>query len=119
MTNQEIGILGENAAADFLKEKGYAILERNYRVGHLEIDIIALKDGILVFVEVKTRNNRLFSDPLQAIDYKKRKNLCKAINHYIHYRKLDNPWRFDAITIVGTIGTTTPEIKHIEDIRLI
>ena len=112
------GIWGEELAAAFLRQKGYVILERDWRSSHRDIDIIALKDDCTVFVEVKTRRNREFADPLQAVNYSKRKNLRKAINHYIHYRKINNPWRFDVITIVGELGEKIPEINHIEDFRL-
>ncbi len=60
-------IIGENAAAEFLKKKGYVILERNFRKGYGEIDIIAVKKGTLVFVEVKTRSSDKFGTPLDAI----------------------------------------------------
>lgn len=109
------GIWGEELAAAYLREKGYVILERNWHSSHRDIDIVAQQGECIVFVEVKTRRSRDFSDPLQAINYQKQKNLRLAINHYIHYRKFDNPWRFDVITIVGKIGTKMPEIEHIED----
>ena len=111
------GIWGEELAAAYLREKGYVILERDWHSKHRDIDIVAQQGECIVFVEVKTRRSREFSDPLQAINYQKQKNLRRAINHYIHYRKFDNPWRFDVITIVGKMGTTMPEIEHIEDFR--
>ena len=114
----QTGIWGEELAAAYLREKGYIILERDWHSKHRDIDIIAQQDEWTVFVEVKTRRSRDFGDPLQAINYQKQKNLLRAINHYIHYRKLDTPWRFDVITIVGKMGTTMPEIEHIEDFRL-
>ena len=112
------GIWGEELAAAYLREKGYVILERDWHSKHRDIDIIAQQGEWMVFVEVKTRRNREFADPLQAVNIQKQKNLLRAINHYINYRKLDNPWRFDVITIVGTMGTCMPEIEHIEDFRL-
>ncbi len=114
----QTGIWGEELAAAYLREKGYVILERDWHSKHRDVDIIAQQDEWIVFVEVKTRRSREFADPLQAINYQKQKNLLRAINHYIHYRKLDNPWRFDVITIVGRMGATMPEIEHIEDFRL-
>ena len=112
----QMGIWGEELAAAYLREKGYVILERNWHSTHRDIDIIAQDGDCIVFVEVKTRRNRDFADPLQAINYEKRRNLQLAINHYIHYRRFDNPWRFDIITVVGNMGATMPEINHIEDI---
>ena len=111
----QTGIWGEELAVAFLREKGYIILERDWHSNHRDIDIIAQDGDTLVFVEVKTRRNRDIIDPLQAVDYKKLKNLRLAINHYVNYRKTDQPWRFDVIAIVGTLGGATPEINHIED----
>ena len=112
------GIWGEELAAAYLREKGYVILERDWHSKHRDIDIIAQKDDLIVFVEVKTRRNRNYADPLQAVNYMKQRNLRRAISHYIHYRKFDNPWRFDVITIVGELGCKTPEINHVEDFML-
>lgn len=115
----KMGIWGEELAVAYLREKGYVILECDWHSKHRDIDIIAQKDEYIVFVEVKTRRNRDFADPEQAVNYQKLKNLRLAINHYIHYRKTNNPWRFDVITIVGSIGDNMPEINHIEDFPLI
>lgn len=114
MTNQEIGILGENAAADFLKEKGYAILERNYRVGHLEIDIIALKDGILVFVEVKTRAADYLVAPQEAVNNRKQNLIINAANGYIRRHKRTEEARLDVITVLHKNGKVT-NVSHIEN----
>ena len=115
----QMGVWGEELAAAYLREKGYVILERDWHSTHRDIDIIAQQGEWIVFVEVKTRRNRDFAEPLQAINHQKRKNLRLAINHYIHYRKIDNPWRFDVITIVGEIGSKMPEIEHMEHFNII
>lgn len=112
------GIWGEDVAVAYLSDKGYIILERDWRSQHRDIDIIARKGDVIIFVEVKTRRNQDFTDPLQAINYQKRKNLCRAINHYIHYRKIEIPWRFDVISIVGKTGSSNPDINHIENFSL-
>lgn len=116
--HMQMGVWGEELAAAYLREKGYVILERDWHSLHRDIDIIAQQGDCIVFVEVKTRRSRDFGDPLQAINYQKQKNLQRAIGHYIHYHKSDNPWRFDVITIVGEMGSKMPEINHIEDFRL-
>lgn len=116
--HMQMGIWGEELATAYLQEKGYVILERDWHSKHRDIDLIAQDGDCIVFVEVKTRRNRDFADPLQAVNYKKLKNLRLAINHYIRYHKLENPWRFDVITIVGTMGTTMPDIDHIEGFSL-
>ena len=113
----QTGSWGEELAADYLRDKGYVILERDWHSGHRDIDIIAQQDGYIVFVEVKTRRSTDFGSPAQAVDYHKQQNLLRAINHYIHYRHLDMPWRFDVISIVGLPGGH-PDIEHIEDFTL-
>ena len=114
----QMGIWGEELSVAYLREKGYVIIERDWHSKHRDIDIIAQQGETIVFVEVKTRSNSDFSDPLTSVNYQKQKNLRLAINHFLHCRKYDNPWRFDVITIVGKMGTVMPEIKHVEDFRL-
>lgn len=115
----KMGIWGEDLAAAYLREKGYIILERDWHSGHRDIDIIALHEGYYVFVEVKTRRNTDFCDPVNAVDYKKRRNLRLAMNHYIKYRHIDKPVRFDIITIVGTPDCMNPVINHLEDVQIV
>jgi len=112
------GIWGEELAAAYLREKGYVILERNWHSGHRDIDIIAQRNDCTVFVEVKTRSNREYREPEEAINYEKQKNLLRSINHYLNYRHLKAPWRFDVITIIGKPYGNTPEINHIENFNL-
>ncbi len=79
--------MGEDSAAAFLCGKGYKILHRNYRTGHLETDIIAEKDGCIVFAEVKTRSEypnaaHPYGRPASAVDFSKRKRLMSAVQRY-------------------------------------
>ena len=116
--HNELGKWGEDLAAAYLAKKGYEILERDWKSGHHDLDIIARDEDTLVIIEVKTRRNRLFGDPEEAIDYKKRMSLQSAINHYVKSHRTGRDIRFDIISIVGTIGST-PEIEHIKDVALI
>ena len=110
----ELGKIGEDLAADYLIKKGYHILERNWRSGHKEIDIIALNDdGILIIVEVKTRKSDDFGNPDIAVGITKQRMLIWAADAYVRYKNLDVDVRFDIISIV--ISDTEPEIEHIED----
>ena len=113
----QMGVWGEELAAAYLREKGYAILERDWHSGHRDIDIIAQKDSCIVFVEVKARRSADYGSPVLAVDYNKQRNLLRAINHYIHYRHLDMSWRFDVISIVG-MPDGQPEIEHVENFQL-
>ena len=113
-----LGCWGEELAVRYLRKKGYDIVERDWHSNHRDIDIIALLDDTLVFVEVKTRRNRDFSEPESAVNYQKQRNLLQSINHFLKTKSIDLPWRFDVITIVGTTGCQDPEINHIEDFVL-
>ena len=70
--HNELGKWGEDLATDFLEKKGYEIIERDWKSGHIDLDIIAQEGTTLVVVEVKTRRNRLYGDPEEAVDYKKK-----------------------------------------------
>ena len=114
MKKSELGRRGEDEAAKYLIKNGYAVIARNYRAGHLETDIICEDETHTVFVEVKTRRNRLFADPEVAVGYQKIRNLQQAANHYVKYRNVSQNIRFDLVTVVGTPDGNT-EIEHIEN----
>ena len=114
--NNELGTWGEEQAADFLIHKGYTILERDWKSGHRDIDIIATNGQVVVFVEVKARRNRVFGEPEDAVDYMKMHNLRAAINHYVKFKNIRLDIRFDIITVVGTPYMGQAEITHIEDV---
>lgn len=117
--HNELGQWGENLAVAYLQGKGYQIVERDWKSGHRDIDIIARDEaGTIVFVEVKTRRNQVFGEPEEAIDFRKLQSLQQAINHYIKFHHVSGEVRFDIISIVGTIGSE-PEINHIKDVSLI
>ena len=116
--HNELGKWGEDCAADYLQRMGYTILERDWKSGHHDLDIIANDEDTLVIIEVKTRRSRLFGNPEEAIDYKKRLSLLSASNHYVKSHHINAPVRFDIVSIVGTMGST-PEIDHIKDVTLI
>ena len=106
-------------AANYLIHKGYTIIERDWKSGHRDIDIIATDGEVVVFVEVKARRNRVFGEPEDAVDYMKMQNLRAAINHYIKYKNVRQEIRFDVITVVGTPYGGEAEITHIEDVPTI
>lgn len=116
--HNELGKWGEDLAAAFLQEKGYVIIDRDWHSGHRDIDIIALYQDFVVFAEVKTRRNNVFAEPEEAINYMKLRHLRAAINHYVKYKHIDRPIRFEIITIVGTPDGGEPIINHLEDIPL-
>lgn len=111
--HNDLGRWGEDKAAQFLERKGYRIMERDWRVGHRDLDIVALDDDTLVFVEVKTRCNDYFMEPEQAVDRKKIRSLTIAANAFVKMHRANLPIRFDIITVVGT-NDNDCHINHIE-----
>ena len=116
--HNELGKWGEDLAADYLQRKGYTIIERDWKSGRRDLDIVAKNGNVIVFVEVKTRRNSLYGQPEEAVDYRKLQSLQQAINHYIKFRHIRQEVRFDIISIVGTIGSE-PDIQHIQDVALL
>lgn len=111
--HNETGKQGEAEATRYLREQGYEIMFRNYRYQHAEIDLIAKKGKLLLFVEVKTRTNLSYGNPEEFVSYTKAKLVMKAAEQYI----FANDWlydiRFDIIAV--TIAGSELRIHHIED----
>lgn len=111
--HNDVGKNGEDLAAEYLIKQGYRIRHRNWRCGRKELDIVAFKNGVLVFVEVKTRSSEKFGSPVEAMTEQKMKRLMMAANTYVNCYKLDSPVRFDVLSIVGL--PSNMRITHIED----
>jgi putative endonuclease len=111
--HNEIGQFGEQKAAEFLEQKGYKILDRNWRYKRAEIDIVAMDGVTLVFGEVKTRSSDLFERPESAVDEKKRRLLTRAAVAYM--RKIGHEWaiRFDILAVI--LRGPDFYIDHFED----
>ena len=107
---KEFGVTGEQMAARYLEDQGYVILDRNYRRGHKEVDIIALDHGELAVIEVKTRANEDSFTAEQAVDHRKRQNIIRVANNYVRRYHRTEPLRFDIIAIVGSGANA--EIRH-------
>ena len=117
MKKKDRGKLGENIAKRYLIKKGYKVLTTNFRTRFGEIDIICEKDGVLVFVEVRTKNKNSFIMPEESIDKRKLVHLKRAGLLYLN--SLKRPFkgiRFDFIGVV--IDKEGVKIKHIENITL-
>ena len=111
--HNELGSLGEELAVDFLLQKGYEILETNWRYQKAEVDIIVRKQDILAAVEVKTRTTNEFGDPQDFVNQKKIGLLVKAIDEYVNRYDLDVEVRFDIVAI--TINEKKLEMEHLKD----
>jgi putative endonuclease len=111
-SHNQTGKLGEELAVEFLREKGYEILEKNWRKGYLEVDIIALDGKTLVMVEVKTRADLHHGLPEEAITRKKERLLMDAAEAYLELNDMNNEVRFDIIAVWDTDSNV--RINHIQ-----
>jgi putative endonuclease len=107
------GIKGEDIARRYLERHGYSIKHQNWRTGRYEVDIIAEKDGWLIFAEVKTRSAGFWVNPVETVDKKKRLNLINAARTYIMHNDWQGNSRFDIIGLV--FDGSAYSIEHIED----
>jgi len=113
-----IGIKGEEEAAKILKKKNLSILEHNWRMGHLEVDLIAENTKEIVFVEVKARTTT-YGDlqPEEYVDENKKKRMIAAANAYIKFHHVNKTPRFDIIGII--VNPETLEVtyrSHLENV---
>lgn len=114
---QNFGHWGEEKAAAFLSELGYDVLERNYRTGHSEVDLIACKDGCLSFVEVKTRSSRDFGLAEDAITPQKMAALERAVYAFLEaHPDLPQDWQIDLIVVETSTGELPPLILRYENL---
>lgn len=109
----ELGKRGEELAHKHLAQKGYEIIEKNWRCGHLEVDLIVKGKSFLIFVEVKTRFTEFFGNPEMAVNYKKQRLLTKAATAYIRSKNYNGEVRFDVISII--LNHQKQELEHIKD----
>lgn len=110
--NRAKGIVGENEAEVFLQSKGFKIIEKNWSMGKLEVDLIGTIGKYIVFVEVKKRHSKAFREPWEAVNRKKQRNIILAANIYLKKSHSDLEPRFDIVSIVQ--DGQKIEIEHIE-----
>ncbi len=110
---QRIGKWGESMAAEYLEKHGYIIVTRNSRTPYGEIDIIAEKEGLTIFVEVKTRTTKKFGPPEMAVTPRKQEHMMAAADFYAAEHNIDH-WQIDVIAIEGKPGST-PKFTYFEN----
>jgi len=116
MTRKDTGILGEQIAKHFLIERGYQIIETNYRCREGEIDIITRKDDYLIFVEVRAKRSRAFGMPEESVTATKKKHLrAVAGRYYETHADLPELWRIDFVAIELTGAGQLKRIELIEN----
>ncbi len=101
---QKIGGKGEEAAAAWLTDNGFAVLHRNWRCGRYELDIVAQRDGVIHFVEVKCRRHGGLTTPEEAITPAKFNSLSKAAEEYIAAYGIDGESQFDLISVEHSVS---------------
>ena len=116
MNSQIIGLQGEKVAAEYLSDHGYRILARNYKCRFGEIDIVALQEGYLVFVEVKLRKTDRYGAPREYVTYAKQKKIKTAASFFLASHPEYQLIRFDVIEILTPNGTNQDfTITHLEN----
>jgi putative endonuclease len=113
--HNDSGIIGEDYATDYLVQKGYQILERNYHSRFGEIDIVAKNDQYLVFTEVKTREENYMVSPLEAVTVSKQKKLYKTALIYLQSHPTQLQPRFDVIGVTTGTDNAVKSLQHIEN----
>ena len=114
-SRRNLGIWGEKKAAEHLVECGYTLLERNARTAYGEIDIVASKDGVTFFVEVKTSQTQTFGYPEESITPLKRDHLVNSAEAYLlDHPELDGKWQIDVIAIQH-LDPDPPQIIHFKN----
>jgi putative endonuclease len=111
--NQQVGKWGEETASKWLKEHGYIVLGQNIRTPYGEIDIIAQKENVTIFIEVKALTSSKNFFPEHQITARKREHMLNAAEHYATENKIDQ-WQVDVIAIEGK-QMTKPKITHFEN----
>ena len=117
MTSLSIGKLGENIAQEHLKNKGYNIIEQNYKTKYAEIDLIAKKKNVLVFVEVRTKTGEEFGTPEDTLNRDKKRKLRMNAMAYVNRKKWKGPYRIDAVCIVFNPDQTINRLDHYKSIN--
>lgn len=113
MSHLKTGSEGEKSAAEYLQKKGYRILAVNWKYDRCEIDIIAEKNDLIIFAEVKTRTGANYGWPEEAVNPAKQRNIAKAADAYLVENNLDKELRFDIVSVIFRPAKT--DIYHIKD----
>lgn len=109
---QEFGEVGERVAERWLRRQGWRVLQRRFRSGHRDIDLVAERDGTVVFVEVKARRGDRFGDPVEAVHWRKQRELVRSAVVWIdRHGRPDESYRFDVIGVL--MQGKSVRIKHI------
>lgn len=110
---QALGLVGEQVAERWLRGKGWRVVQRRFRSGHRDIDLVVERDGVVAFVEVKARSGDQFGDPVEAVNWRKRRELTRSASVWVdrHGREGDS-YRFDVVGVLISGGKA--RVRHVE-----
>ncbi|MDL2227688.1 YraN family protein [Odoribacter sp. OttesenSCG-928-L07] len=111
--SHELGKLGENLAADYLKSQGYTIVDQNWKSERYEVDIICVNKENIVFVEVKTHDSNKLFDIRKLVDKEKQRKITLSANRYVRWKNITLDVRFDIIIVIKQ--KENYDIQHIPD----
>jgi putative endonuclease len=111
---QALGELGERIAERWLRSRGWRIVQRRFRSGHRDIDLVAEREGVVAFVEVKARRGAGFGGPVEAVNWRKQRELGRTARVWVdrHGRQYD-AYRFDVIGVL--VAGSKVRIRHVPD----
>ncbi len=111
---QAFGELGERIAERWLARRGWRVVHRRYRFGHRDIDLVVERDGVVAFVEVKARSSEQFGDPIEAVNWRKRRDLERSALSWIsRHGRSGESYRFDVVGIL--VEGRRVRVRHVEN----
>ena len=111
---QAFGEIGERVAERWLRRKGWRIMQRRFRNGHRDIDLVVERDGLVAFVEVKARKGAEFGGPVEAVNWRKQRELARSAHVWIErHGRPDESYRFDVIGVL--MEGATVRVRHVEN----
>ncbi len=114
VARQAFGELGERIAERWLRARGWRVLARRFRSGHRDLDLIVVRDGVVAFVEVKTRRGTAFGDPVQAVHWRKQREMARSALVWLDRHGRPNlSCRFDVIGVL--VEGSRVRVRHVEN----
>ena len=115
---QAFGELGERIAERWLRRRGWRVVQRRFRSGHRDIDLVVERAGTVAFVEVKTRASADFGGPVSAVNWRKQRELCRSAKVWMsRFEKPGDTFQFDVIGVI--LGPEKVRVQHVENAFLI
>jgi putative endonuclease len=109
---QQFGELGERIAERWLRRQGWRVVQRRFRNGHRDIDLVVEREGTVAFVEVKARRGALFGDPVEAVNWKKQRELARSASVWVdRHGRPEESYRFDVVGVL--VEGDRVRIRHV------